>query len=175
MILYLCDIILSFVIFLGPQQQVEESESEEEDNLIESTINDTKPEKNERRGTEIKLRNLTLKDNASTLTCITLKVIIQCGRCKNKMDVTTPSGRPNMVTCLKCSYPQILTFRSAIMHQFSSVVGYLDLDGCVPFDLILQDCVFKLGCFSCNKEMKAKVCSLINKRYHSNFVKIVHQ
>lgn len=144
------------LVYTGPQQQVEESESEEEDNLIESTINDTKPEKNERRGTEIKLRNLTLKDNASTLTCITLKVIIQCGRCKNKMDVTTPSGRPNMVTCLKCSYPQILTFRSAIMHQFSSVVGYLDLDGCVPFDLILQDCVFKLGCFSCNKEMKAK-------------------
>lgn len=142
----------------GPQQQSDESESEDDD-LIDSAISDKKPERDERRGTEIKLRNLTLKDNASTLTCGTLKVIIQCARCKNKMDVSTPSGRPNLVTCGKCSYPQVMTFRSAIMHQFSSVVGYLDLDGCIPFDLILQDCMFKLGCFSCNKEMKAKVWS----------------
>ncbi|XP_062599150.1 uncharacterized protein LOC134260609 [Saccostrea cucullata] len=144
------------LVYTGPQQDVESSEEEEED-LIESAITtDNKPEKDERRGTEIKLRNLTLKDNASTLTCSNIKIIIQCARCKNKMDVNTPSGRPNLVTCLKCSYPQVLTFRSAIMHQFSSVVGYLDLDGCLPFDVILQDCVFKLGCFSCNKEMKAK-------------------
>nr|XP_022331116.1 uncharacterized protein LOC111129179 [Crassostrea virginica] len=144
------------LIYTGPQQESDDSESEAADDLIESAIQDTKPEKNERRGTEVKLRNLTLKDNASTLTCTTLKIIIQCSRCKNKMDISTPSGRPNLATCLKCSYPQILTFRSAIMHQFSSVVGYLDLDGCIPFDLILQDCIFKLGCFSCNKEMKAK-------------------
>lgn len=86
------------------------------------------------------------------------------------MDISTPSGRPNLATCLKCSYPQILTFRSAIMHQFSSVVGYLDLDGCIPFDLILQDCIFKLGCFSCNKEMKAKVWIFIHFQCHSQYL-----
>ena len=86
------------------------------------------------------------------------------------MDISTPSGRPNLATCLKCSYPQILTFRSAIMHQFSSVVGYLDLDGCIPFDLILQDCIFKLGCFSCNKEMKAKVWIFIRFQCHSKYL-----
>lgn len=76
-----------------------------------------------------------------------------------------------MVICLKCSYFQILIFRFVIMYQFFFVVGYLDLDGCVSFDFIFQDCVFKFGCFSCNKEMKVKVCILINKSYYLNFVK----
>lgn len=164
MILYLYDIILLFVIFLGLQQQVEEFEFEEEDNFIEFVINDIKSEKNERRGIEIKLRNLIFKDNVLILICIIFKVIIQCGRCKNKMDVIIFLGRLNMVICLKCSYFQILIFRFVIMYQFFFVVGYLDLDGCVSFDFIFQDCVFKLGCFSCNKEMKVKVCILVNKR-----------
>lgn len=55
---------------------MEEFEFEEEDNFIEFIINDIKSEKNERRGIEIKLRNLIFKDNVLILICIIFKVII---------------------------------------------------------------------------------------------------
>lgn len=58
-----------------------------------------------------------------------------------------------------------LIFRPAIIHAYSSIMGYLDMDGCVPFDLLLQDSAYKLGCMNCNKETKVDVSFVLNTNY----------
>jgi hypothetical protein len=41
--------------------------------------------------------------------------------------------------------------------QMLNTCCYLDLEGCTAFDLILQDCNFKLGCLGCSKDTSVKV------------------
>lgn len=106
-----------------------------------------------RRGTEIKLHNLQLKENTATLMVTKVKIVIQCERCKNKTDISTPAGRANKVNCDKCQTEQFVTFRSSIVHQFSNVMGYVDVQGCDVFDVILPDCEFQVGCMKCNKQV----------------------
>ncbi|XP_002732573.1 uncharacterized protein LOC100368927 [Saccoglossus kowalevskii] len=108
---------------------------------------------NEHRGTEIKLRGLELTENTATMNCTKLSISIQCVKCKGKWDITTPAHRLNSVLCNRCQTQQLVTFRPSIMHQYSSVMGYLDLEGCIPFDLISILCDFNAGCFNCSKEM----------------------
>ena len=141
-------------IYTGPAQY----DPEDKGDIVDAAMSKSdRREEDERKGTEMKLRDLQLRENVATMTFTKVKVVIQCGRCKNKEDISMPAGRATLVSCSKCNNPQVVNFRPAIMHQFSSVMGYLDLDGCNAFDLILQESEFKLGCFNCNKEMKAKV------------------
>ncbi|KAK3096608.1 hypothetical protein FSP39_001645 [Pinctada imbricata] len=143
-------------MYTGPARQ----DSDYEEDIVDTAMTKSdKKEEEQRKGTEMKLRNLQLGENAATMIFMKVKVVVQCARCKNKSDVILQATRPILVSCSKCNNPQVVNFRPAIMHQFSSVMGYLDLDGCSAFDLILQESDFKLGCFSCNKEMKAKSIS----------------
>lgn len=111
----------------------------------------------EKKGTEITLKNLQLREGANTLMCDKIHITIQCGRCKNHTDFNTPPHRINSVSCTKCNQSQLLTFRPVLMHQFSSVMGYLDLENCTAFDLVLQDCEARVGCVNCSKESKISV------------------
>jgi len=144
--------------FAGPEKcQNETNELDIDDGPSYSAPFLTSNLNNERRGTEIKLQSLQLKDNVSTITFTHMKIVIHCARCKTSSDVETPGGRVNMITCHKCHNVQYLTFRPAMVHQFSSVLGYLDLEDCVLVDIILQESPCKLGCFSCGKETKLNV------------------
>ncbi|KAJ8303908.1 hypothetical protein KUTeg_017491 [Tegillarca granosa] len=138
-------------VYTGPERDtentVEENENlplEESDNLI----NDDK------KGTEIRLRELQLKEQASTLTINEIKITLQCSRCKHKFDLMTPAGRVNQMVCSKCSNIEYLIYRPVLAHQFSSVIGYLDVEGCLPFDLLLSECPGRVGCLNCSKETK---------------------
>ena len=127
-----------------------------------------------RRGTEVKLLNLQLGDNIATLAAMKVNVIVQCDRCHTVTEVSTVPARVNSVACLKCSREQLVAFRPAIVHAFSPVLGYLDLDGCVAFDLVLPECEFLLSCLSCNKQSKIQVWSLgsvcVSRSKHVLFV-----
>lgn len=114
------------------------------------------------RGTEVRLRNLQLRDSASTLVFLQIKIIIQCTRCHNRLDVKTPPNQVNAVPCQKCNQSQLVNFRPSMAHQYSSVIGYLDVEGCTAFDLVMQDCQFKLGCMRCSKETTVQVNIFIN-------------
>ena len=73
----------------------------------------------------------------------------------------TPGERVNVVACAKCHSEQYLTFHPAMAHQFSSVLGYLDVQGCMAFDLILPECDFSLGCLNCSNQMAVGVSTMI--------------
>ena len=111
------------------------------------------------RGTEVSLKNLQLRESAATLYFEKICLSIQCERCKGRSEFMASSGRPNMVQCGQCGQTQIATFRPAMAHHFSSVIGYLDLDACLPYDVILQNCVAVVACLHCAKDSKPGVSS----------------
>lgn len=142
------------------QQSSDESDdtssydSHSEDEEETGTSLDLDPEK---KGTEIHLRNLQLKEKAASLMFDRLKLILQCCRCKNHEEVTVVPGKVLSVTCGKCSHQMLAVFRCSLAHQFSSVIGYLDLDNCTAFDLIFQDCKTAVTCLNCSKQTRIEV------------------
>ncbi|ELU01558.1 hypothetical protein CAPTEDRAFT_157003 [Capitella teleta] len=106
-----------------------------------------------KRGTEIKLLNLQLKESAAAMRATSIALVIQCGRCKNNIDVKTPPDRTNAVQCPRCQETQYITFRGCMVHPMNSVIGYLDLVNCIAFDVMLSECVFLVSCLACSKDM----------------------
>ncbi|XP_022106759.1 uncharacterized protein LOC110987908 [Acanthaster planci] len=110
----------------------------------------------QRRGTEIKFSQIELSESVSTLVATLIGVTIQCARCKNHCDIVTPPKRVNMARCGKCQHQQLLTYRQSLIHHFTATLGFLDLEGCSTFDLILSQCEFLLGCLHCSEETKVQ-------------------
>jgi hypothetical protein len=155
----------------SPSADDESEDSEEEDEfsgecppqpghvgeLPPESGRDSQSVSTDRKGTEVKLRELQLMENATTLIMKKVKVIVLCSRCKNKSDVTMSSQRPVQLACAKCSQDMIVAFRATMAHQFSSIIGYMDVSNCQVFDFVMHDCVFDVGCFNCNKEATIEV------------------
>lgn len=57
--------------------------------------------------------------------------------------------KPYVVVCDKCRSNMSLIFHASLMHVASCTAGYFDLDGCQPFDLVLQDCQLVASCVDC--------------------------
>ena len=160
----------------GNDENDDESSDNEDDNDEEYETESQSEEDEEKtpeidpvqRGTEIKLKDLQLKENIATLTATKLNVIVQCDRCKFQTELSTPAERLNSVLCTRCNTEQFVTFRPAMVHQFSSTLGYLDLIDCAAFDIILMDCKFNIGCLGCNKEGQMDV-SLTVKSFVFDF------
>ena len=91
------------------------------------------------------------------ISALQVLVIVQCDRCKHQTEVTTPVSVANSAACGQCSAAQMVTFRASMMHENSAVLGYVDVDGCSVFDVILPECQFVAGCFTCNKEVVLQV------------------
>lgn len=111
-----------------------------------------------RRGTEVLLQNLQLLNCAATIIATNVALIISCVRCSNKSEVKVKVGQPGKVECPYCHLQHLIIFRQNLAHQFSSVIGYLDLEGCEAFDIILSDCEFVVNCLDCSKDNKLQVC-----------------
>ncbi|KAK7492539.1 hypothetical protein BaRGS_00016205 [Batillaria attramentaria] len=146
--------------------EYDEYESEEDDQAEEdrSAANQTKKAKQdklkamladpERKGTEITLKNMQLRESAAAMYFDKIYLAIQCERCKGTSEFLTSGGRVNVVQCGRCGQTQVATFRPALVHHFSSTIGFLDLDACLPFDVILQNCCSVVTCLNCSKETK---------------------
>lgn len=126
---------------------------ENDDNKENNDIPDHTPIDEIPRGTELMLQNLQLKENAATLLCEKVVVIIKCLRCKNRAEISTPAQRVNSVICVKCNNSQLLKFRPTLIHQFSNIIGYLDVEGCIAFDVNLLETSFNVGCLNCSKQL----------------------
>ena len=111
----------------------------------------------ERRGTEISLKDLQLKENVATVYLEKICLTIQCVRCRHTDELVTPGGRINVVQCNHCRQEQVVVFRPAVAHQFSATVGYLDMEACIPFDLILQNTDATICCLRCSADTKPVV------------------
>ncbi|XP_059168198.1 uncharacterized protein LOC131950164 isoform X2 [Physella acuta] len=135
----------------------EQEESSEYETSEEEDDENTNPTQNldpDKKGTEVALRNLQLRENASALLLETLKLVLQCQRCKNHSELIVPHGRVMSLQCIKCNQKQFVNYRAALMHQFSSIAGYLDVDGCQAFDLIFQDSRAAVTCLACSKQTR---------------------
>ena len=142
----------------GEEREVEEEEENRNSNK-KSRVDKVKVmlAEPDRKGTEVSMKNLQLKESASTVFFEKICLAIQCERCKGTSEFNASAGRVNMVQCGQCSQTQTATFRPAMAHQFSSVIGYLDLDACLPFDVILQNCNAVISCLHCSKETRPGV------------------
>ncbi|XP_019623791.1 PREDICTED: uncharacterized protein LOC109469677 isoform X2 [Branchiostoma belcheri] len=109
-----------------------------------------------KKGTEAKFINLEMSEDVATVYAQQIVVTVQCIRCKSRHDVKTRPQQLHVISCQKCQHQYKAAFRPAVMHQYSPVIGYFDLDGCVPFDLIVVECDFLIGCLQCDKETNFK-------------------
>lgn len=107
------------------------------------------------RGTEIKLSGIELV-NIAVLECSTLNLTVNCSRCKTANDiqgvVAGPYGREGKavgVACSQCNQTMVVAFRKNLIHNFNHCAGYLDLEGCVPFDMMPS--LFVPTCMNCSE------------------------
>lgn len=73
-------------------------------------------------------------------------------RCKVASDLTVNGGLGCTAQCEKCGADISAAFRPGMLHQYSDVLGYLDLSGVVPMDLVLQESELVVGCLGCSQE-----------------------
>lgn len=78
-------------------------------------------------------------------------------RCKVTADLTLNGKAACVAQCEKCSARISAAFRPSMLHHYSDVLGYLDLQNAVPTDLVLQDCHLIVGCLSCSQESFVQV------------------
>lgn len=131
----------------------EEAEGAEEDTKVTSYTDDVPTL--EPRGTEIKLSGIELV-NIGVLECSTLNLTVNCSRCKTANDiqgiVAGPYGRDGKavgVSCSQCNQTLVVAFRKNLIHSFNHCAGYLDLEGCVPFDMMPS--LFIPTCMNCSE------------------------
>lgn len=103
------------------------------------------------KGTAIKIIDFMLSENVATLVCSKVSVVVQCTRCRARTDFDGLPRKTQRLSCQKCNHIMSATFRPAMLHQYSAVVGHLDLEGCKAFDMILLKSEFNATCLNCDK------------------------
>nr|XP_033776326.1 uncharacterized protein LOC117348371 isoform X1 [Geotrypetes seraphini]XP_033776327.1 uncharacterized protein LOC117348371 isoform X1 [Geotrypetes seraphini] len=104
------------------------------------------------KGTEIRFIDLRMSEGIGTLEARKITVSLQCNRCKVTADLSMASKHPCSAQCEKCSSRISGTFHPNLLHQYTAVLGHLDLQGATPMDLVLQDSVFVVSCLTCSQE-----------------------
>jgi len=117
-------------------------------------------------GTEVKFTHMEMSENVATLQLKNVMVVVQCVRCKAKTDFNLVAKKKSTAPCRKCHVNQSATFYPEIVHQYSHVAGYLHLDGCKAFDVVLIDSNIVINCLSCSKDHTKKGLAYGRKSDH---------
>ncbi|XP_048473221.1 uncharacterized protein si:dkey-24l11.2 isoform X1 [Rhincodon typus] len=104
------------------------------------------------KGTAVRLVGLELGEGTATLSAQQITMSLKCSRCKVASDLTVSQKCPSSVSCKKCNTDISIAFQPSIVHEHSDIMGYLELRGCVPVELVIQDSQFAVGCLKCSKE-----------------------
>ncbi|XP_018423135.1 PREDICTED: uncharacterized protein LOC108796193 [Nanorana parkeri] len=104
------------------------------------------------KGTEIQFLGLKLGEGVGTLTAYRIVVSLVCSRCNVTADLSLTGKQPCAAQCEKCNSRIAGTFHPSILHQYSSVLGYVDIQGAAAKDLVLPECTFMAGCLNCSRE-----------------------
>nr|XP_057930762.1 uncharacterized protein si:dkey-24l11.2 [Doryrhamphus excisus] len=135
------------VVGEGQGCKQKQDENEDASHLVENIkISDV------RRGTEVRLLGLRLGENTATVVSEYITVCLQCNRCKVTADLALNGKTACAAQCEKCNASISAAFRPCMLHHYSDVLGYLDLQNAVPSDLVLQECHLTVGCLSCSQE-----------------------
>ncbi|XP_063782652.1 uncharacterized protein LOC134932282 isoform X2 [Pseudophryne corroboree] len=105
-----------------------------------------------RKGTEIRFLGLKLGEGVGTLLAHRIALSLQCSRCKVTADLSLTEKQPCTAQCDKCNSHISGTFHPSILHQYTTVLGYVDIQGAVAKDLILLESTFMIGCLNCSHE-----------------------
>jgi len=109
-----------------------------------------------KKGTEVKFINMYLSEQVGTLKMKLISLTVQCERCKTRAELRINDKQTQSVTCKKCNSVLASSYYAEIVHQYSPVVGYLHLNGCRAFDLILAESNIILNCLQCSKDNQMK-------------------
>ncbi|CAL9697531.1 unnamed protein product [Knipowitschia caucasica] len=133
------------------EEEEEEGEEDEEDedgvHLVENIRLQDRP-----KGTEIQLLGLRLGHNTVTVMTQKITVCLRCNRCKVSAELSLSRGAQCSAQCEKCSSDIRAAFTAAILHPYSTVLGYLQLHNTTALDLLLNRCLFSVGCLSCSQD-----------------------
>ncbi|KAG2223792.1 hypothetical protein INT45_001926 [Circinella minor] len=102
-----------------------------------------------RNGTAIYIYDYQL-ENITLFRCIQLNMVVKCSKCKTMTDIEnlvpkdpfnfyltcTKENSQVWKTCTKCRNLMGVKFFSDLMHQSSNKLGLLQLNGCLPFDIL---------------------------------------
>lgn len=67
-------------------------------------------------------------------------------------DLTLTGRTPCSAQCENCTTSISAAFRPCMLHHYSDILGYLDLQNTTAVDLVLQECELTVGCLSCSQE-----------------------
>ncbi|KAG8576433.1 hypothetical protein GDO81_009859 [Engystomops pustulosus] len=112
-----------------------------------------------RKGTEIRFLGLKLGGGVGTLTAQYIVVSSECSRCKVTADLSMTGKQSCTAQCEKCNSRITGTFYPSVMHQYSAVLGYVDIQGASARDLVLLECMFIISCLNCSHEEPVKSLS----------------
>ncbi|XP_075713762.1 uncharacterized protein LOC142749524 [Rhinoderma darwinii] len=112
-----------------------------------------------RKGTEIRFLGLKLGGGVGTLTPHHIVVSLECSRCKVTADLSLTGKQPCSAQCEKCNSRISGIFHPSIMHQYSTVLGYVDIQGATARDLVLLECTFVISCLNCSHDEPVKSLS----------------
>ncbi|KAL6601863.1 hypothetical protein U3516DRAFT_602534 [Neocallimastix sp. 'constans'] len=153
---------------------VDIEEGDENENAIRPTALSSEVPK----GIHIRLPNIKIT-GISLLQCVGLSVTLKCDRCRNTIDFyeVRPMGqlklrstnnkeenkkeeeKPYIVNsvywkhCKTCRQAIGIRYRSEYLTPFSLAIGYIDLEGCMPFDFLPSN--FVIQCDKCNTDQPA--------------------
>ncbi|KAF8951343.1 hypothetical protein BGZ52_012335 [Haplosporangium bisporale] len=131
----------------------EEELDEEDVTSTSGPSNDTAP----KRGIEIRMPDLKL-EHISLLYCRSLNLLVRCNRCKSLIDLpelapddgqNTKVDKRKWKTCDTCQSLLGGHFRTEYIHIQSKTIGFLDLAGCVAYDLLPS--TFVPTCSECDQ------------------------
>lgn len=138
-------------------EEADETDDEELENIFE--IKPIEP-----RGIALSSPGITLT-NIDILECNIVNLIVTCDKCSTQNDlfniVSGPYGRdskPFASTCTKCKSILACAFQKSLVRQISEeapspVLGYLDVSGCTPVQILGTSFVPTCGnCTSSNPE-----------------------
>ncbi|KAK9454899.1 hypothetical protein V1511DRAFT_501289 [Dipodascopsis uninucleata] len=94
--------------------------------------------------------------NVAILQCTALSLIVKCARCKSEHEIRDikPGSEQsrNSTLCLKCnSELNVEFFKSEMIHENYSRIGYIKLAGCTPFDFLPSS--FMPTCGECLEQL----------------------
>lgn len=130
-------------------EQTEDTDPTEEEGvrLVENIKLQERP-----RGTEVQLLGLKLGHNTATVMTQNITVCLRCNRCKVSAELSLSAGALCAAQCEKCSADIRAVFTPSILHQYSTVLGYLQLHSTSTLDLLLNRCLFTVGCLNCSQD-----------------------
>lgn len=130
-------------------EQAEDTDQTEEEGirLVENIKLQERP-----RGTEVQLLGLKLGHNTATVMTQNITVCLRCNRCKVSAELSLSAGALCAAQCEKCSADIRAVFTPSILHQYSTVLGYLQLHSTSALDLLLNRCLFTVGCLNCSQD-----------------------